>query len=160
MLTCHDRATAIERPIRNESRYRVRRRARPMRRMQGNAPDLGPPDHVLVSGQRRPLVAKERFSRFMSCWHMGAHSAARCPLKQAAWSRPSIGAEAEPIRHLHSFTKAARIPGASIYLLDNAGIHNVRYEDTQHYAVTKAFLQDPAGMLRRLFKDVEHEMKR
>jgi predicted ATPase len=51
-------------------------------------------------------------------------------------------------------------PGASIFLLDNAGIHNVRYEDTEHYAVTKAFLQDPPAMLRRLFKDVEDDLKK
>jgi predicted ATPase len=49
-------------------------------------------------------------------------------------------------------------PGATIFLLDRSGIHDVRYEDTEHYAVTKAFLQDPAGMLRRIFHDVETDM--
>lgn len=46
-------------------------------------------------------------------------------------------------------------PGATIFQLDRTGIHSVRYEDTEHYAVTKSFLQDPAGMLRRLFADIE-----
>jgi len=46
-------------------------------------------------------------------------------------------------------------PAATVFLLDANGIEKVRYEDTEHYAVTKAFLQDPAGMLRRLFADVE-----
>lgn len=46
-------------------------------------------------------------------------------------------------------------PEATIYLLDRDGIHEVRYEETDHYAITKAFLQDPAGMLRRLLADAE-----
>lgn len=51
-------------------------------------------------------------------------------------------------------------PGASIFLLDRSGINRVRYEDTEHYAVTKAFLQDPLAMLRRIFDDVEGELRR
>lgn len=50
-------------------------------------------------------------------------------------------------------------PGAKIFQLDAAGIHDVRYESTEHYAVTKAFLQDPARMLRRIFDDVEKDLK-
>jgi len=46
-------------------------------------------------------------------------------------------------------------PQATIYLLDPSGIAPVRYEDTEHYAVTKAFLQNPQGMLRRLFAEVD-----
>lgn len=42
-------------------------------------------------------------------------------------------------------------PGATIFLLDRDGIASVRYQDTEHYAVTKAFLQDPNTMLQRLF---------
>jgi predicted ATPase len=48
-------------------------------------------------------------------------------------------------------------PKAKILLLDRSGLHDVRYEDTEHYAVTKAFLQDPAGMLRRLFAEANSE---
>ena len=44
-------------------------------------------------------------------------------------------------------------PEASILLLDGSGIHPTRYEDTEHYAVTRAFLQDPAGRLRQLFAE-------
>jgi predicted ATPase len=44
-------------------------------------------------------------------------------------------------------------PKASILLLDGSGIHPTRYEDTEHYAVTRAFLQDPAGRLRQLFAE-------
>ena len=42
-------------------------------------------------------------------------------------------------------------PGATIYQLDRAGIGKVRYQETEHYAVTRAFLQDPEGMLKKLF---------
>ncbi len=46
-------------------------------------------------------------------------------------------------------------PEATIYSLDRAGIHRTRYEDTEHYAVTRAFLQDPAARLRALFADAD-----
>jgi predicted ATPase len=46
-------------------------------------------------------------------------------------------------------------PRSTIYLLDRAGIRPTRYEETEHYAVTRAFLQDPAGRLRKLFADAD-----
>jgi predicted ATPase len=46
-------------------------------------------------------------------------------------------------------------PGARLYLLDRDGVQPVRYEDTEHYAVTRAFLMDPAAMLAELFRDVD-----
>lgn len=46
-------------------------------------------------------------------------------------------------------------PHASIFVLDQTGIHRTRYEDTEHYAVTRAFLQDPAGRMRKLFAELE-----
>jgi predicted ATPase len=45
-------------------------------------------------------------------------------------------------------------PGARILLLDREGIQQVSYRDTDHYAVTKATLSDPEGMLARLFADL------
>lgn len=42
-------------------------------------------------------------------------------------------------------------PDAKIYLLDAAGIAPTRFQDTEHYAVTKSFLQDPTAALKRLF---------
>jgi predicted ATPase len=42
-------------------------------------------------------------------------------------------------------------PDATIYSLGESGIQQTRYEDTEHYTVTKALLQDPAGRLRQLF---------
>ena len=48
-------------------------------------------------------------------------------------------------------------PEARIYRLDQEGIHDVRYEDTEHYAITKAFLQNPGRMLREMFQDIDNE---
>ena len=41
-------------------------------------------------------------------------------------------------------------PGARILLLEEGGIREVAYEDTEHYVVTRAFLNNPEGMLREL----------
>lgn len=48
-------------------------------------------------------------------------------------------------------------PEATIYSLDQEGIRRTRYEDTEHYAVTRAFLQDPAARLRVLFAEADAE---
>jgi len=42
-------------------------------------------------------------------------------------------------------------PGATIYQLDDSGIKQVRYEETEHYMVTKHFLNNYAEMTRILF---------
>ena len=44
-------------------------------------------------------------------------------------------------------------PGALIYQIGKYGIAPVKYEDTEHYEITKAFLDNPARMLAELFKD-------
>jgi predicted ATPase len=44
-------------------------------------------------------------------------------------------------------------PNARIYLLDRSGFALTRYEDTEHYAVTKDFLAHPDRMLKQLFAD-------
>ncbi|SEO51090.1 Predicted ATPase [Paenibacillus sophorae] len=41
-------------------------------------------------------------------------------------------------------------PGADIWLLEGEGIREVALEETEHYAVTKAFMNDREGMLREL----------
>ena len=46
-------------------------------------------------------------------------------------------------------------PGATILQLDREGLAPVRYQDTEHYAVTKSVLQDPDAMLRRLFAEMD-----
>ena len=44
-------------------------------------------------------------------------------------------------------------PGAKILLLDGTGLSGVKYEDTEHYAVTKDFLNNYKGTLRHLLSD-------
>lgn len=46
-------------------------------------------------------------------------------------------------------------PAATIYALDQDGIRTIAYEDTEHYVVTRAFLQNPGRMLRQIFDDVD-----
>jgi predicted ATPase len=48
-------------------------------------------------------------------------------------------------------------PGATLFELDRTGIRQTRYEETEHYAVTRAFLQDPAGRLRKLFAEINDD---
>jgi predicted ATPase len=48
-------------------------------------------------------------------------------------------------------------PRAKIFLVDNTGFTAVRYEETEHYAVTKEFLADPARILGQLFGDDERD---
>lgn len=42
------------------------------------------------------------------------------------------------------------LPGAEIYELSEDGIRPVRYQDTEHFQVTKQFLNAPERMLRYL----------
>ena len=44
-------------------------------------------------------------------------------------------------------------PGARIYMLDSAGMRHVEYEDTEHYQITRTFLQSPRLFLERMFRD-------
>ena len=48
-------------------------------------------------------------------------------------------------------------PNADIYVLSQEGIRKTRYEDTEHYVVTRRFLEDPSGMLRILMSPQEDE---
>lgn len=42
-------------------------------------------------------------------------------------------------------------PDAVIYQIDEAGLTQVDYQNTEHYVVTKSFLENPERMLRELF---------
>ncbi len=46
-------------------------------------------------------------------------------------------------------------PDAEIWELTPSGIERVRYENTEHYAITKRFLMSPEKMLRELFDDLD-----
>ncbi|PWW40779.1 MULTISPECIES: AAA family ATPase [Paenibacillus] len=44
-------------------------------------------------------------------------------------------------------------PGACILSFDDGGIQEVDYEDTEHYQITRSFLENRDRMLNELFKD-------
>ncbi len=44
-------------------------------------------------------------------------------------------------------------PDAQIYSFDDAGINPIAYEDTEHYRVTKSFLDNPQRMLSHLLSE-------
>ncbi|MCG7408661.1 AAA family ATPase [Paenibacillus sp. ACRRX] len=46
-------------------------------------------------------------------------------------------------------------PGADIYMLDQAGIRETALEDTDHYVVTRSFMNDREAMLRQLLQEEE-----
>jgi predicted ATPase len=43
-------------------------------------------------------------------------------------------------------------PDAQIYQVTDSGLELTKYEDTEHYAITKSFLLNPERMLKELFK--------
>jgi len=42
-------------------------------------------------------------------------------------------------------------PGADIFLLDENGIEQINYTDTEHYRITKSFLDNPQHYFDQLF---------
>ena len=44
-------------------------------------------------------------------------------------------------------------PGAKILQVDETGVREVSYKETEHYSVTKSFLENPDRMLAQLFSD-------
>jgi len=44
-------------------------------------------------------------------------------------------------------------PDALIYEFSESGLRTVEYHDTEHYRVTRAFLNRPEQMLQHLLKD-------
>ncbi|HKQ65467.1 MAG TPA: AAA family ATPase [Methylomirabilota bacterium] len=81
--------------------------------------------------------------------------AALSPARQLAVLRRMhqlVGEDSQFIIATHSPILMA-YPSARILLLDTNGFSRVRYEETEHYAVTREFLANPSGMLDRLFAD-------
>ena len=44
-------------------------------------------------------------------------------------------------------------PGATIYQFDENGVHETGYQDTEHFSLTKSFLDNPALYLRHLMNE-------
>ena len=48
-------------------------------------------------------------------------------------------------------TRLWSLPDAQIYQLGEAGVQQIDYRETEHYLVTKGFLNNPEKMLATLF---------
>jgi predicted ATPase len=83
--------------------------------------------------------------------------AALSPTRQLAVLRrihQLIGKDSQFIIATHSPILMA-YPGAKIYLLDEGGFAEVRYEETEHFLIARDFLNSPKKALERLLADDE-----
>ena len=111
--------------------------------------------HDKSHGEAFMWVALNRF-RDQGLYILDEPEAALSPQRQLAFlgrMHQLIRARSQFVVSTHSPILMA-YPEARILLLERDGIREVRYEDTDHYAVTKTFLQDPARMLREIFANV------
>lgn len=46
-------------------------------------------------------------------------------------------------------------PNATIYQIDDSGIHSIQYEETEPYTITKAFINNSSRMIEELFNEEE-----
>lgn len=81
--------------------------------------------------------------------------AALSPLRQLA----ALGRMRELIRTDSQFIIATHspilmtYPGALIYQIDGTGLTEVKYQDTEHFELTRAFLNNPETFLKEIFSD-------
>jgi predicted ATPase len=83
--------------------------------------------------------------------------AALSPTRQLAFlarMRALVNQQSQFIVATHSPIIMA-YPGARILMLESSGIREVEYEDTEHFLVSRRFLNNRAAMLRELFRDAE-----
>jgi len=112
--------------------------------------------HAKSHGESFLWVINNRF-RDRSLFILDEPEAALSPTRQLALlarMRQLVTGGSQFIISTHSPLILA-YPDAKILVLDRDGITPTRYQDTEHYAVTKSFLQDPAAMLKRLFEEGE-----
>lgn len=112
--------------------------------------------HEMSHGEAFLWVATNRF-REGGLFILDEPESALSPQRQLALlvrMRQLVDGGSQIIVSTHSPILLA-YPGATIYLLDRGGIARTRYEDTEHYAVTRSFLQDPAGRIRQLFAEAD-----
>lgn len=114
--------------------------------------------HEKSHGEAFLWVALNRF-RDNGLYILDEPEAALSPQRQLAFlgrMRQLVRAGSQLVISTHSPILMA-YPDARIFVLDQSGIHDVRYEDTEHYAITRSFLSNPARMLRELFEDIDGE---
>lgn len=112
--------------------------------------------HEMSHGEAFLWVALNRF-RARGLYVLDEPEAALSPQRQLtllARIHQLVGEGSQFIISTHSPILMA-YPGATIYALDSHGLEPILYEQTEHYCVTRAFLQDPERMLEQLFADPE-----
>jgi predicted ATPase len=110
--------------------------------------------HQQSHGESFMTLVMERFGP-QGLYFLDEPEAALSPQRQLALLsriRQLVDAGSQFIIATHSPILMA-YPDACIYQFDEAGITQVAYEDTAHVQVTKAFLNNPARMLRTLFSN-------
>ena len=127
------------------------------------APSFGPPIkdsyggislHEQSHGESFLALMVERFGG-KGLYLLDEPEAALSPTRQlAVLSRMHqlIQNESQFIIATHSPILMA-YPGALIYQIDNSGFYPIKYKETEHYEITRAFLENPEPMLRELFND-------
>ena len=127
------------------------------------APSFGPPIkdsyggislHEQSHGESFLALMVERFGG-KGLYLLDEPEAALSPTRQlAVLSRmyQLIQNESQFIIATHSPILMA-YPGALIYQIDNSGFYPIKYKETEHYEITRAFLENPEPMLRELFND-------
>lgn len=128
-------------------------------------PGLGPPIiasyggrslHEQSHGESFMTLAMERF-RGAGLYILDEPEAALSPTRQLALLariHQLVEADSQFIVATHSPLLLA-YPDAMILSLEADGIHDVRYEETDHFVVTRRFMQDHRGMLRRILGEDE-----
>nr|WP_240481308.1 AAA family ATPase [Sandaracinus amylolyticus] len=114
--------------------------------------------HEMSHGESFLWVAMNRFGR-RGLYLLDEPESALSPTRQLSFlarMHQLVRAGSQFVISTHSPILLA-YPGARIVQLGPDGIDTVRYEETEHYAVTRHFLQDPAASLARLFRDIEDE---
>lgn len=128
-------------------------------------PSLGPPLidsyggvslHAQSHGESFLALVQNRFGGH-GLYLLDEPEAALSPARQLTLLgeiRQLVGLDSQFLIATHSPILMA-YPGARIYVLDGTGIRPVRYEETEHYQLTRRFLEDPERMLRYLFSEDE-----
>lgn len=126
-------------------------------------PSFGPP--IINSYGGRSLHEQSHGESFLSLLlhRFGGHGlyildepeAALSPTRQLAVLRrihQLVLEESQFIIATHSPILMA-YPGAKILLLDETGFRQITYQETEHYAVTKEFVNDPDRMIKIMLAD-------
>lgn len=118
------------------------------------------PLHEKSHGEAFLWVVMNRF-RKEGLYILDEPEAALSPQRQLtllARMHELVGQHCQFIVSTHSPILMA-FPGARIFSLRTKGIEKVAYEDTEHFMVTKAFLQNPDRMLRQILANDDDEDK-